>query len=388
VKEIENAFSKIILYFPALSPVIFGWEVKSSDEVPTMATDYKRLFYSEDFVKRLTPKELRAVILHEIFHNVFLHPTEITKVQSQGKDPELWTIALEIVTNASTIALTEETQEFQLPGKPYSPLSSDPPPEGEVYFYDPVGETKTAEEIYEMLIRNEKAKQVYYMLLEGAPLCKDILPPDNKTDVQEAIEKAIAVLEKLQKQQGILPDNLNRLLKKLTTAKVPWHRILHNFVATIIAGADDLSWSRPDFKKTKDIILPGLVQQELEDIVVVVDTSGSISDKALRSFASEIAKLSTYTDELVVITTDAEVHEQVKIRDTRDLLLKLKFKGGGGTDFNDVFNQVKKCQAMVFFTDGYAIYPSNPPKYPVLWILTSDGHQRPPFGKVAYMLDD
>ena len=387
MKEIENAFSKIILYFPALSPIIFGWEVKSSDEVPTMATDYKRLFYSEDFVKRLTPKELRAVILHEIFHNVFLHPTEITKVQSQGKDPKLWTIALEIVTNASTIALTEETQEFQLPGKPYSPLSSDPPPEGEVYFYDPVGETKTAEEIYEMLIRNEKAKKVCYMLLEGAPLCKDILPPDNKTDVQEAIEKAIAVLEKLQKQQGILPDNLNRLLKKLTTAKVPWHRILHNFVATIIAGADDLSWSRPDFKKTKDIILPGLVQQELEDIVVVVDTSGSISDKALRSFASEIAKLSTYTDELVVITTDAKVHEQVKIRDTRDLLLKLKFKGGGGTDFNDVFNQVKKCQAMVFFTDGYATYPSNPPKYPVLWILTSD-HQRPPFGKVAYMLDD
>jgi predicted metal-dependent peptidase len=42
---------------------------------------------------------------------------------------------------------------------------------------------------------------------------------------------------------------------------------------------------------------------------------------------------------------------------------------------------------MVFFTDGYANYPDHRPEYPVLWIVTKD-HQKPPFGKVAFILED
>ena len=66
---------------------------------------------------------------------------------------------------------------------------------------------------------------------------------------------------------------------------------------------------------------------------------------------------------------------------------KLKFKGGGGTDFNEVFNEVRRCACMIFFSDGYATYPEKPPRYPVLWILTQD-HQTPPFGKICYVFDE
>jgi predicted metal-dependent peptidase len=92
-------------------------------------------------------------------------------------------------------------------------------------------------------------------------------------------------------------------------------------------------------------------------------------------------------DSYTVITTDAEVHEVVKVKDLKELLNKINFEGGGGTDFRDVFEKVKKCNAMIFFTDGYATYPEDPPRYPVLWVLTKD-NEKPPWGNVAYIFNE
>jgi len=402
-KLIENALSKILLYFPSFGPIVFGWEIKEDPDIPTAGTDYKTLRYNPEFISTLNKAEQKGVLLHEIFHNVFLHPTEITLGQAKGKNQYLWTIALEIVTNAAVLDLISGNSDFALPGEPYSPISDKKPPEGPSYFYDKLGHEKTAEEIYQIL--EEKYPEVPACLISMAgnsdgnssqntsqsPLSGDIIPDGDKSHAQEAIEKAIAVLENLQKEltrkQGTMPSGLARLLKKLTTARVPWQRVLHNFLLTIKAGMDDLSWSRIDTKHSDEILLPGAVSYDMEDIVVAIDTSGSISEKELIAFASEIAKLTVYTDELLVITTDAKVHEKVKVKNAPELLRKLKFKGGGGTDFNEVFQQVKRCSAMVFFTDGYANYPDHSPKYPVLWIVTKE-HQKPPFGKVAFMLED
>jgi predicted metal-dependent peptidase len=214
----------------------------------------------------------------------------------------------------------------------------------------------------------------------------DILPAE-KGEFPEAVEKAIATLEKLQKQIGYLPGGLSRQLNKLTKGKVPWKRVLHSFVATIKAGMDDYSWNRPNFKRSDEIIYPGLIEYDIDNIVVAIDTSGSISQQELQKFASEVASLTHYTDEILLITTDAEIHEKIKVRNAKDLINKVKFTGGGGTDFRPIFEQIKKCEAMVFFTDGYATYPDLAPPYPVLWVLTKD-NKMPPFGKVAYMLDE
>ena len=62
-------------------------------------------------------------------------------------------------------------------------------------------------------------------------------------------------------------------------------------------------------------------------------------------------------------------------------------KGGmhGGTDFRPPFVYVAEHpeiepSCLIYITDGYGSAPRNPPPYPVLWILTSDGTKPAPWG--------
>ena len=67
-----------------------------------------------------------------------------------------------------------------------------------------------------------------------------------------------------------------------------------------------------------------------------------------------------------------------------------KVKGGGGTDFRPVFEYVKKLEAdhvltnlkgLIYFTDGYGIYPELPTPYKTAFVFldTYDERLVPPW---------
>lgn len=395
LERVKKALEKILLFHPYFGWVTAKWDIQESEQVPTAGTDYKNLLVNEKFINSLSEDEVGGVMLHEILHCLFLHPTEVTRAEQKGKDPDLWNIATEVVTNASALDIIKQTSmPFSLPGTPFSPLRDDPAKfKGKsIYFYDPCGSKESVEEIYQKL-KNKKMDTSECTGL--APLFKDILKVKEKdaesTEATiEGTQTAIAVLSALNKKmQGDAPMSFKRYLQKLTTAQIPWQRILHNFVSSSIsAGTDDLSWSVPARRNPyKDVLLPGTVDETLPNIVVAVDTSGSISEKELDLFISEIVSLARYTEEITIITCDADVHEKIKVREAGDFFKKLNFSGGGGTDFRPVFNEVKRALCLVFFTDGYGTYPEKKPPYPVLWIMTSN-HKNPPFGKVASVFSE
>ena len=76
------------------------------------------------------------------------------------------------------------------------------------------------------------------------------------------------------------------------------------------------------------------------------------------------------------MSADAAVHEVVKITKFSNLLNKIKFKGGGGTDFRPVFDKVKELnifpELLIYLTDAYGSFPEKQPNYPVLWCLTEE----------------
>lgn len=381
--RISDCLSKVILYFSYLGYITSEWGIKENRNIPTIGTNYKELHYNPEFVNVLTNDELCGVIIHEVMHCLFLHPTEISKVEKSGKNIEMWTIAEEIVTNAAVKDFIKDfSASISLPGAPYSPLQGTKPPENtSIYFYDPIGHSHTVEEVYNKLIKSKKVS-----IPKTAILYDDVLPSNDKESTVSATETAIAVLTKMSTRRGDMPDALNRHLKKLISSKIPWQRILANFVAGIKAGMDTLRWEHPDWKRQSDILMPGTVSMDIENVIVAVDTSGSINEEQLLEFASGIAKLTVYVPEITIITTDAVVHEKIKIKSARELITKIKFEGGGGTNFEEIFSKVKKTKCLIFFTDGYATFPERKPPYPVLWVLTSQ-HSAPPFGKVAYLLE-
>lgn len=444
VKKLRQALSKIITYADMLGYYIFSWEIEETlGLTPTMGTDYKKLYYNPLFLEKLNSNEIAAVVIHEIVHCIFLHPTELNRAIMQRYHLPLWIMAEETVTNLETIEIIKGSKSnFELPGNPVSPvdvikgqvLQSDG-----IYYYDTRFTGKTVKEVYEELLKiyneqKEKGNEIVYAItgidvhsdnggqtepVEGkvssgqqtvnCPVCggevkdgqctkcgkkvvvvkNDVIPSDaKKGDLRDEIEKAIVVMQKLL-QRGLLPVGMQRYLKKLQEARIPWNRILLNFIGTIVRGADDIRWEMPDLRNPlcEEVIYPSFCEQHVDDIIFVVDTSGSMTDRQLEQIASELVKVAQYVDEAIVITTDAEIQEKVKVRDLGNILKRIKFKGGGGTDFRPLFKEVKKCAAMVFFTDGCAEYPETPPRYPVLWILTQE-HNTPPFGRVAYIYDD
>ena len=418
-ERIEQAIIRLMNYYPSVSPVMMSWDIQEYNEaVPTMGTDYSHLYYNTEFLATLSREQVPAVVLHEIFHCVFLHPTELTQLESKGRDHNLWTIAEEIVVNATTNELIKDTP-FKLPGQPFDPLASNniistlASISGEIYFYSPYGLDHSTAEVYEELVKRfPKSKKEYAILAamigEGGigienssqsggkgnkntqgkkrvPLAGDVRSDKSR----EATEKAIAVMTEMKKQRGDLPAGLKRLLDSLTTPKISWKKMLHGMLVRARDGLEDISRIRHNTRRDygNDIIIPETIYRTLDNIVVVLDTSGSISKNELTEFISELQTLEYIVPEYAVMTTDAKVHEIVKVKDLKELVSKIKFEGGGGTDFHDVFQKVKKCNTMIFFTDGYAAYPKDPPGYPVLWVLTKN-NEKPPWGTVVHILDE
>jgi predicted metal-dependent peptidase len=79
---------------------------------------------------------------------------------------------------------------------------------------------------------------------------------------------------------------------------------------------------------------------------------------------------------MTLVECDAKVHRTTRLTEAdidhwQHTALRQGLLGGGGTDFNPVFDLLAQHtpQALVFFTDGCGDAPETPPPVPVLWVL-------------------
>ena len=136
-----------------------------------------------------------------------------------------------------------------------------------------------------------------------------------------------------------------------------------------------------------DLMLPSETGFEKQDIVLILDSSGSMyNTKIFERFVGEIKKVLQYVNKLTLISSDAEVHEKVDIKSINDIIgtnKKFHFKGGGGTDFRPALQVAAKMKAdmVIYYTDGYGTYGDCPRGMSkLLWVLTESGN-KPPFGR-------
>jgi len=148
-------------------------------------------------------------------------------------------------------------------------------------------------------------------------------------------------------------------------------------------------------KKYLPFYFPASTAQKGLNAVVAIDTSGSISQDQLTKALSEIWGLAQAfrSVRLFLMTCDADVWDTMELKNgNKAKLLKMKMRGGGGTDFRPVFKKIKKeyqnlIDCLVFFTDGYGDFPDKKPFYPVYWI-TDSRDVKFPFGRVIYLKED
>jgi predicted metal-dependent peptidase len=123
------------------------------------------------------------------------------------------------------------------------------------------------------------------------------------------------------------------------------------------------------------------------EIIIVVDTSGSLGTKELEQFAGEINAIASKAqpESIRVIYCDAAVQGVEECGPSEPI--RLSPKGGGGTDFVPPFKWVEdngiepKC--LMYLTDLCCHSFPPAPDYPVLWV--TDSRKAAPFGETLRM---
>jgi predicted metal-dependent peptidase len=147
---------------------------------------------------------------------------------------------------------------------------------------------------------------------------------------------------------------------------------------------DDYSYMRPS-RREGEFILPMLRSHQL-DVVVAVDTSGSIKDGEMEEFIDELDALKgQIRARVTLLPCDARLCEGAPwvFEPWEQFRRPEEVKGGGGTSFRPVFEWVEDAglrpDLLVYFTDAQGDFPAAEPPYPVLWLVK--GRSQIPWGQ-------
>lgn len=347
-------------------------EITDPEQVDTMATDGRNLFYHPPFVDKLTKDELVFVLAHEVMHNALEH-----HIRRQSRKPGRWNVAADYAINGELV-------ECQVGTMPSGGL------------LDERFTGLSTEEIYRILDEENNGDDSSEGgndpggcggTLDGCPQYDEAAKAELRAEIQTQIRQAAMTAKAA--LSGSLPAAVQRIIDELLMPKVDWRAVLRRFIDE--SSTHDFSWAKPNRRLLPlGYITPGQVSDGVSHIVIAVDTSGSIDDEILLDFAAEIngAFGEGAVDRLTVIYADTHVHN-VEEFETGDEL-KLNPKGGGGTAFSNTFLYISEhypdARATIYLTDMYVCDFGEEPPHPVLWGVygrTQDFNNiDPPFGEL------
>jgi len=218
----------------------------------------------------------------------------------------------------------------------------------------------------------------------------DHLTEAEKNHLRRRLRRLVAAAADYAKSQGSYPLGMDRVIKKvLETPPFDWKTVMRQFVTNVTPS--DFTYVTPSKKSLAvGAYLPQLKREEVNGFVGI-DASGSISDEELSQFKAQICRLMSSFDNinLTVYEFDAAVQQVYELtKATLPRFMDMKVKGGGGTSYVPLFEEIEKTgkkKFLIIFTDGFGTFPRERPTFPVLWVLTakSINPDKIPFGTVA-----
>jgi predicted metal-dependent peptidase len=327
-------------------------------------------------VTGLSPDELLGVLAHEVMHCALTHPS-----RRGERKAGLWNIACDLAINP----LLRDAGVVLPAGRLM-------PGEGQ---YTELSTGKSAEEYYATLRKDrdpggdsQEGGDPVTPDPGGCGRVDDPEPSDPATCRTMEAEWQVAVAQAHQSaaRRGPLPGGLDRAADGVVRPPADWRTVLREFVAS--HARNDYSWVRPNRRfVAQGLYLPGLHSEELGDVVLAVDTSGSIDEATLGLFAVEAnAVLSAYECAVTILYHDTEV-QKVQAWHSADGPLVLDPVGGGGTSHTYVFDWLEQSglspACAVCLTDLETEFPITVPAVPVLWAVVGRCETVPPFGRTV-----
>jgi len=349
--------------------------------LPTACTDYSSLYFNAEFLVSLDHEERIYLMAHEIWHCVFLH-----FIRKGSRESRKFNYAADL-----EIDFMLQEQGFKV---------------FEILPHEDDWKGKAAEEIYNLLPsdldlnRSEKADIHIYENTDinacsvKKPRNELVIDDDYRPELKHNSERqwrqwVISVAQQVKRTKGSLPAYLEQLVQDRYKPELSWQEILQQFVSYCFGGTRQ--WLPPNRRYIHSGLYLPSRKDDFLSVTVAVDTSGSTMND-LPAFLAELKGIvsSFGRYELVLIECDMEIQKVRTFTEAEPFEYeKFNFHGFGGTSFTPVFDYIEKNvvepKLLIYLTDGFGNAPKKPPKYPVLWVLTSDGKPPADWGSKAFL---
>jgi predicted metal-dependent peptidase len=350
---------------------------------PTAYTNGRDEVYGGDFIAEMNDRQLRFLILHEVYHKLYRHLS--TWQHLFKENAQLANMACDYVINCKLV--DDNADLFATMDGPlkvgcldtkyrgwdsaqvFNDLKKNPPPQGggqgqgqggqgfDEHDWDGAQEM-TAEE------QRELAREIDEAVRQGALAA------------------------------GKLGGGMDRDMVELLQPQVDWREVLRDFVQTTCQGNDYSTWRRPNRRYIgAGIYMPSGISEQIGEIVVAIDTSGSIGARELGVFLAEIKEVAdtVHPEAIRILYWDTSVcgDERYEGAEVDNIVQSTKPKGGGGTDVRCVPQYLQdkqiKAQAVIVLTDGYLFGGWGQWHHPVLWCVLDNDRAVPDVGKAVHV---
>jgi predicted metal-dependent peptidase len=223
----------------------------------------------------------------------------------------------------------------------------------------------------------------------------DILDLPDDMDPDEAEEQIIRNIIKAKMTSemnsnttvGDVPGEISTYIEKLLNPVLPWNKLLHPFVSKRMKTGK--SWKRANRRFMPKMYLPVHQSKSIGNIIVGMDTSGSVTQKEKEEYFSEVEYIRQFykIQNTTICGCDTQLHDIVQL-DLYQSMLDVQFKhGGGGTNMTPLIEYGNEHRPifMLIFTDGEFNLPTIIPEFSCLWIFTMPTRPMPAeYGKTIY----
>lgn len=338
-----------------------------SRDLPTAATNAITFWWNPDWFLSLDPEVRKTILMHELWHVARLH-----MIRLENRNPRLWNYACDIRINND---LEREGASFYGVEDCWKDQSFD------------ANGIMAEEDIYEKICSdgNEPKGSSWNDVSEDG----DMIPLSNQ-EKQTVVNSVVQAVHqaKIAGQAGNLPGGLQEVINKFLEPVIPWQTILMQFFTDLLS--EDYSWKRPN-RRYSDMYLPSKFTDDgrLEHLIYFLDVSGSISDRDLLRFNSEVKYIQeTLKPQRLTLVQFDTVIQDVREFKEEDPFDEIHIIGRGGTSFEPVREYILEHRptAAIIFSDMWCL-PMKPldEEIPIIWVAIDNRTATVPFGKLIHI---
>jgi predicted metal-dependent peptidase len=348
---------------------------------PTAYTNGRDEVYGGDFIANMNDSQLRFLVLHEVYHKLYRHLT--TWQHLYKENAQLANMACDYVINCKLV--DDNADNFATMDGPLA-----------VGCHDTKYRGWDSAQVFDDLKQNLPSQgqgggQGSGGFDEHGWGDAEEMTAEEQRDLAREIDEAI---RQGALAAGKLGNGMDRDMVELLQPQVDWREVLRDFVQTTCQGNDYSTWRRPNRRYIgAGVYMPSGISEQIGEIVVAIDTSGSIGARELGVFLAEIKSVAdtVHPEAIRILYWDTSVRgdERYEGAEVDNIVQSTKPKGGGGTDVRCVPDYITdkqiKAQAVIVLTDGYLFGGWGQWHHPVLWTVLDNERAVPDVGKTVHV---